>query len=247
MSFALEGYALLKVAGRNQGLEGLRKALSARFAKSSAKPETPAAGWGSGHAAVPGPCVLARRATGRSTIACRGRAPGHADQTAISDPKSGTVGLRSVSVAPKRGNAAGQNGMNGEKSAIVGAQNGIADEKSAINGRWSGSNGEKSITNGAQTGSGREKASIAVFPACAGMPNFETACEGSHLNTGALARIHVRDTYPTACRCDAGVTAYASIPDTHLTSNAATADCRFGATNSSATVEMSAGSGYAGT
>ena len=34
MSFALEGYALLKVSGRNQGLEGLRKELSARFARS---------------------------------------------------------------------------------------------------------------------------------------------------------------------------------------------------------------------
>ncbi len=43
MAFALEGYALLKVAGRNQGLEGLRKELSARFAKSSAKPDTPPA------------------------------------------------------------------------------------------------------------------------------------------------------------------------------------------------------------
>lgn len=43
MAFALEGYALLKVAGRNQGLEGLRKELSARFAKTSAKPDTPPA------------------------------------------------------------------------------------------------------------------------------------------------------------------------------------------------------------
>lgn len=43
MAFALEGYALLKVAGRNQGLEGLRKELSARFAKGSAKPDTPPA------------------------------------------------------------------------------------------------------------------------------------------------------------------------------------------------------------
>lgn len=33
MSLALEGYALLKVAGKNQGLEGLRRDLSARFAK----------------------------------------------------------------------------------------------------------------------------------------------------------------------------------------------------------------------
>jgi hypothetical protein len=40
MSFALEGYALLKVAGRNQGLEGLRSELSSRFAKSRAKGET---------------------------------------------------------------------------------------------------------------------------------------------------------------------------------------------------------------
>lgn len=30
MTLTLEGYALLKVAGRNQGLEGLRKDLSAR-------------------------------------------------------------------------------------------------------------------------------------------------------------------------------------------------------------------------
>jgi hypothetical protein len=35
---------LLKVAGRNQGLEGLRKELSARFAKNSTKPEAPPAG-----------------------------------------------------------------------------------------------------------------------------------------------------------------------------------------------------------
>lgn len=35
MAVALQGYALLKVAGKNQGLEGLRKELSARFAKSS--------------------------------------------------------------------------------------------------------------------------------------------------------------------------------------------------------------------
>lgn len=36
MSLALEGYALLKVAGRNQGLEALRKELSGRFSKSRA-------------------------------------------------------------------------------------------------------------------------------------------------------------------------------------------------------------------
>lgn len=33
MSLALEGYALLKVAGRSQGLEGLRRELSGRFHK----------------------------------------------------------------------------------------------------------------------------------------------------------------------------------------------------------------------
>lgn len=36
MSLALEGYALLKVAGRNQGLEALRRELSGRFNKSPA-------------------------------------------------------------------------------------------------------------------------------------------------------------------------------------------------------------------
>ena len=40
MNVALQGYALLKVAGRNQGLEGLRKELGSRFAK-SARQETP--------------------------------------------------------------------------------------------------------------------------------------------------------------------------------------------------------------
>ena len=35
MTVALQGYALLKVAGRNQGLEGLRKSLGARFAKAA--------------------------------------------------------------------------------------------------------------------------------------------------------------------------------------------------------------------
>lgn len=33
MALSLEGYALLKVAGRNQGLEGLRRELGGRFAK----------------------------------------------------------------------------------------------------------------------------------------------------------------------------------------------------------------------
>ncbi len=39
MSVALEGYALLKVSGRNQGLEGLRKDLGTRFTKSPRQPE----------------------------------------------------------------------------------------------------------------------------------------------------------------------------------------------------------------
>lgn len=43
MSLALEGYALLKVAGRNQGLEALRKELSGRFSKTRAATPTPAA------------------------------------------------------------------------------------------------------------------------------------------------------------------------------------------------------------
>ena len=43
MRCALDGYALLKVSGRNQGLEGLRKELGTRFAKGSRGEETPAA------------------------------------------------------------------------------------------------------------------------------------------------------------------------------------------------------------
>lgn len=39
MTVALQGYALLKVTGRNQGLEGLRKELGARFAKPSRQEE----------------------------------------------------------------------------------------------------------------------------------------------------------------------------------------------------------------
>jgi hypothetical protein len=43
MSTALEGYSLLKVSGKNQGLDGLRKELSARFVKSARATEaTPA-------------------------------------------------------------------------------------------------------------------------------------------------------------------------------------------------------------
>ena len=34
MNCALQGYALLKVSGKNQGLEGLRRELGTRFAKS---------------------------------------------------------------------------------------------------------------------------------------------------------------------------------------------------------------------
>ncbi|HEV8692809.1 MAG TPA: hypothetical protein VGQ93_01275 [Lysobacter sp.] len=38
----LEGYARLKVAGRNQGLEALRKELSGRFNKTRAEEPAPA-------------------------------------------------------------------------------------------------------------------------------------------------------------------------------------------------------------
>lgn len=41
MDFALDGYALLKVAGRSQGLEALRKALSSRFARAARTPTAP--------------------------------------------------------------------------------------------------------------------------------------------------------------------------------------------------------------
>ncbi len=41
MSLSLEGYALLKVAGKNAGLEGLRKDLSIRFAKTRAPAAAP--------------------------------------------------------------------------------------------------------------------------------------------------------------------------------------------------------------
>ena len=44
MSVALEGYGLLKVSGRNKGLEALSGALSARFARSPKKVVEPAAG-----------------------------------------------------------------------------------------------------------------------------------------------------------------------------------------------------------
>lgn len=42
MIASLEGYALLKVSGRNQGLEGLRQSLSARFGKTARRAEQPA-------------------------------------------------------------------------------------------------------------------------------------------------------------------------------------------------------------
>lgn len=40
MRCALDGYAILKVAGRNQGLEGLRRGLGTRFAKSARASES---------------------------------------------------------------------------------------------------------------------------------------------------------------------------------------------------------------
>jgi hypothetical protein len=40
MQVALQGYALLKVAGKNQGLEGLRKDLGTRFAKAPRQTDT---------------------------------------------------------------------------------------------------------------------------------------------------------------------------------------------------------------
>lgn len=43
MATALQGYALLKVVGKNQGLEALRKTLGTRFARSPRQPEPLAA------------------------------------------------------------------------------------------------------------------------------------------------------------------------------------------------------------
>ncbi len=43
MSTALEGYGLLKVSGKNQGLDGLRQELSSRFAKSRRVADVPSA------------------------------------------------------------------------------------------------------------------------------------------------------------------------------------------------------------
>ena len=43
MRCALDGYQLLKVAGRNQGLEGLRKELGSRFSKAGRQPDAEAA------------------------------------------------------------------------------------------------------------------------------------------------------------------------------------------------------------
>ena len=43
MQASLQGYALLKVTGRNQGLEGLRETLGARFSRRSKAPEAKAA------------------------------------------------------------------------------------------------------------------------------------------------------------------------------------------------------------
>lgn len=57
MACALQGYAILKVAGKDQGLEGLRKELGTRFAKGArAAGETPAgktAGAGAARVADP--------------------------------------------------------------------------------------------------------------------------------------------------------------------------------------------------
>ena len=43
MQASLQGYALLKVTGRHQGLEGLRETLGARFSRRSKAPEAKAA------------------------------------------------------------------------------------------------------------------------------------------------------------------------------------------------------------
>ncbi|MBN8481311.1 MAG: hypothetical protein J0L88_06955 [Xanthomonadales bacterium] len=43
MATSLQAYALMKVAGKNQGLEALRKGLGSRFAKSPRTPEPKAA------------------------------------------------------------------------------------------------------------------------------------------------------------------------------------------------------------
>lgn len=49
MSCALQGYALLKVAGKNQGLDGLRRDLGARFAKAARAAAEPSAPGGPAH------------------------------------------------------------------------------------------------------------------------------------------------------------------------------------------------------
>ncbi|MDH5833388.1 hypothetical protein [Luteimonas kalidii] len=43
MNTALEGYGLLKVSGRNRGLEGAAEALGARFARRGSRPSAAAA------------------------------------------------------------------------------------------------------------------------------------------------------------------------------------------------------------
>jgi hypothetical protein len=43
MQTALQGYALLKVSGRNQGLESLRETIGTRFARKPKAPEAKAA------------------------------------------------------------------------------------------------------------------------------------------------------------------------------------------------------------
>lgn len=59
MACALQGYALLKVAGRNQGLEGLRKGLGARFTKGGRPPAEPAPGPAPGDTGTRGALVPA--------------------------------------------------------------------------------------------------------------------------------------------------------------------------------------------
>ena len=44
MNVALQGYALLKVVGKNQGLEALRKELGARFVKAARQADAPEPG-----------------------------------------------------------------------------------------------------------------------------------------------------------------------------------------------------------
>lgn len=53
MSFALAGYGLLRVSGKNQGLEDLRRELGARFARSASGSAVEAGGINAGHIRLP--------------------------------------------------------------------------------------------------------------------------------------------------------------------------------------------------